>query len=136
MTSPTEKITDRPLPSLAQWLGDGARAEDFEAWVSDMMSLEYAARATSPREEQTVRLLRTTAIAFVEAMRIEDAAGADSIDALLALARVSGIAVMGAVTCAVTDDAPLLKIAKMMAEEFSHGAKIMAHATIAKRAEP
>lgn len=129
-----EKLFDRPIvPSLNQWLGDGARADGFEEFVRNSELIE--ATACTPGEAQAARLMRTFSIACVEALRIERERYPElpPADAVLRLARVAGSAVFGAVISASDYEdpaAPLLKLAKHLAEEFAHGARIMARAQL------
>lgn len=124
------KILDRPLPSLAQWLGDGARADGFEEWVKETVFIERA--VTNEAEASAVRMVRTMAIAMMEACRIEtERHGRNAADVLVTVSRVTGCAAMAAVL-SIIDHAkgppPLMRVARELGEEYAHGAKLMAKA--------
>lgn len=130
-----ERFIDRPLPTLAQWLGDGLRADMFEEWVADNLRLQAA--LDDPNEAMAVRLIQTLSIACVESLRIEtERHDSHVIRAAMMLARVAGLTVFAANQCALNDDRnpPYLKIAKTLAEEFEHGAKMAARSAIKARA--
>jgi hypothetical protein len=129
----TEKFIDRPLPSLGAWLGE-IRADLFEEWVADNLRLQ--GELDKPEEQQAARLIKTMSIACVEALRIEtERHDAETVRAALMLARVTGFTVYCANVCAIDSDSkpPWLRIARILAEEFEHGAK-MAARSVAKRA--
>lgn len=122
----SEKILDRPLPSLAAWLGDG-RADGFEAWVKQTVLDEQ--KATTADEKAMLRILRTLAIAMIETMRIEsERHGRDDAETVLMLARAAGVTAIGAVISLVDTDKkpPLLTLVRLFSDEFKHGAKLMA----------
>jgi len=49
------KLMARPVPSLGQWLGDGARAEGFEEWVRE--NLDHEAHIVDPNERAVLRMV-------------------------------------------------------------------------------
>lgn len=121
-----EKILDRPLPSLAAWLGDG-RADGFEDWVAQTVFDEQ--KAATADEKAMLRILRTLAIAMIETMRIEsERHGREDYETALMLARAAGVTAIGAVISLVDTDKkpPLLTLARLFSDEFKHGAKLMA----------
>lgn len=127
----SEKMMDKPLPSLADWLGDG-RADGFEEWVKETVYLERA--VNTPREAAAVRMSQTFSIAVMETLRREQQRpDVDEIDAVLLLSRVAGAAIMGALASILDHQKspPYLRIARMFAEEFGVGAKSMASSIIA-----
>ena len=130
-----DKFIDRPLPTLAQWLGDGLRADEFEEWVADSLKLEAA--LDNPAEAMSARLIKTLAIACVEALRIEtERHDSNIVNAALFLARAAGFTVFCANQCALDEDKnpPYLRIARILAAEFEHGAKLAAQSALKQRA--
>jgi len=126
-----DKLMDRPLPSLAQWLGDGARGEGFEEWVKEAVFLER--NVASEAERSAVRIQRTLSIAFMEVLRAEtEQHGREWAASVMLASRVAGAAAFGAVLgCLDADKSPpLLRLARMVADEFHVGAKSMAKAAI------
>ena len=126
MSDETIKVMSRPIPSLAQWLGDGARADDFEAYVRDMLAHEYA--VADPNEKTMVRIMRTLSIACMEAARTEvEVHGRSFADALTLLARACGVAIMAPILSGTRDDpaAPLRQLVDLATNEFRFGADRM-----------
>jgi hypothetical protein len=124
--SPPEdtKVMSRPIPSLSDWLGDGARSDDFEAYVRDMLTLEYA--VTDPNEESMVRMMRTLTIAAMECCRIEcEVHDRSFADVLPLLARACGIGIMGPILSATREApaAPLGYLVNLVTGEFRFGAE-------------
>lgn len=131
------KIMDRPIPTLAQWLGEeeGNRSDGFEAWVRETVFLER--HAADEDEASCIRMQRTLAIAFLEAMRIEDQQhGRPWEETVLLASRVAGAAAFGALLSGLDADRspPLLRLARLIAEEFAFGAKSMAKAALSANA--
>lgn len=125
------KLNDRPLPSLAQWLGDGARADGFEEWVAESVIAER--HVADEGEASALRLLRILCIAMVEACRVEtDIHGRDHAETVTRLGRCCGVALMAAQISILDGDKkpPLLRIARIFAAEFAHGARTMAESTL------
>jgi hypothetical protein len=124
-------FNNRPLPSLAEWLGDGTRADGFEEWVREAISLED--EMASEQDKLTVRVLRTLSIACVEILRSEYERSGTSVPALVTLARSCGVATMYA-ALSVVDPEKLLggaaEIAETMSKEFSYGASRIGEATV------
>jgi hypothetical protein len=126
--STTDRTTlmSRPLPSLAQWLGDG-RADGFEDWVREAVFLERA--VNDEGEAAALRMLRTMAIACMEALRQEtEHHGRDAVESAFILARVAGSAVMAPVLSVMdpSKSPPWQQIADTLTEDFRHGARMMA----------
>jgi len=129
-----EKFIDRPLPTLAQWLGDGMRADQFEEWAADNLKLQTL--LDDPSEAMAARLIKTLSIACVEALRIEtERHDSNVVRAALSLARAAGFTVFCANQCALDADKnpPYLRIAKILAEEFEHGARLAARSALKER---
>lgn len=125
----TEDLMSRPLPSLAEWLGDGDRAEGFEGWVRHTVFMAEA--AADDDQAAASRILQTLSIAMIETCRTEaEHHGRDFVQTVCALARISGVAAMAAVMSPLDDEKapPLEKIVKLITEEFRHGARMMAEA--------
>lgn len=129
------KAMSRPIPTLAQWIGDGARGEGFEEWVRETIALEHA--VPSADEAALVRIIKLLAVACLEASRIETEAHGRPVDrTFIMLARACGIAAMAPVL-SVVDNAlnpPLRRIVRELSEEFGHGAMCMAKSALALRA--
>lgn len=120
------QITKKPLPSLAEWLGDGTRGEGFEEWVRETVSL--GSEVGTEDERAALRVIQTLAIACMEACRTEhEKHGRTQGATLHLLARCCGIAVMSPVLSAC-NEAPasaLRKLIGVLADEFKQGAKLM-----------
>lgn len=124
--SESTKVMSRPLPSLAQWLGDGARSEDFEAYVRDMLAAEYL--VTDPREQMMVRAMRTLTIACMEVCRTEVEGNGHSFGEVLPLlARACGVAIMAPILSATREDShpPMRGLVDLVQREFKFGAMRM-----------
>lgn len=120
------QITKRPLPSLAEWLGDGTRADGFEEWVRETISI--GAEVGTDDERAAIRMIQTMAIACMEACRTEhEQYGRSQAATLHLLARCCGVAVMSPVlsACHEAPDSSLHKLIRLLADDFKHGAKMM-----------
>jgi hypothetical protein len=120
-------ITSKPFPTLAQWLGDGGRADGFEEWVRTMLDAERDGATAD--EAAASRIIRTLSIACIECARTEDERHGRPFElTVVMLARLAGVAIMAAVMSPLDDGdevPPLDNIARMMVEEFRHGTSIM-----------
>lgn len=116
---------DRPLPSLADWIGDGARADGFEEWVQT--SIPVGAVSDTPEERAALRLIKILSVATVEGCRTEtDIHGREFGATISLLSRAAGCAVGAALVSAMDDDIPSpLRITKLITEEFRNGLKLM-----------
>lgn len=116
----------KPVPSLAQWLGDGARGDGFEEWVS--LSLDQTPDLP-PDQARFLRIAQTFAVACIETMRREtgDVPGADQIGVAMAQwARAAGYVSITAAASVLVPDAPWRRLGKIWAEEFQRGARMAA----------
>lgn len=123
-------VTNKPVPSLAQWLGDGQRAEGFEEWIQETISL--GADGLPPNEASVLRLIQTLTIAFMEAMRAEvERHGRTPAEVVHLTARAAGVAIMSPVLSLCRDDAKSLHaLVRLMADDFKTGAKQMTNSAI------
>lgn len=120
-------LLEKPLPSLAEWLGDGARADGFEEWVATVAMADKIEE--DPEQQASLRMLRTFLIALVEAGRIEsERHGRTATEVVHMMARVAGGAVMAAALSVLKEDAPRMRVAKILADDFGVGAKAMVKA--------
>lgn len=118
------RLLSKPLPSLAAWLGDGARAEQFEEWLIESTA---ASKATTGIEASTVRIIQTLSIACIEALRREYDLGRPVEETMQLLPRAAGAMVMAALLNASKEDkASVLRLLKLTVEEFGHGARKIA----------
>lgn len=127
-----EALTDRPIPTLDQWLGDAPRGEGFEDWVRHMLWAERAVE-DDDKKEAAVRISKTVAIAVVEALRIEcETYGRDDIETLLITARSFGATLAVCLFSRLDADKkpPLRKIGGMLTEEFSHAVRMATDTTL------
>lgn len=131
MIKNSEGLMGKPLPTLREFLGDGARAEGFEEWVAENMALQE--RAKTPQEAAAARMIQTFSIAAVEVLRRETEAGMEAIDAMMMMPRCVSWSIMAACLCAIKDDAPYLRVAKIVADEFAEGARHVAKSALANR---
>jgi hypothetical protein len=122
----TKPIFRQPIPSLAQWLGDGTRAEGFEEWLRETLALE--SEALSPDEAAVVRMIQTLAVAFMEVAKNEsERHGRPIASTMHHLARAAGVAVMSPILSLCRDDASHLHdLVRVLAKDFKIGAKMMA----------
>lgn len=120
----------KPVPSLAEWLGDGARAEGFEEWVAETLAIQ--AGEISPDEASIVRIVQTLAVAFMEAMRAEtERHGRSPAEVVHFAARAAGVAIMSPVLSLAKDDARgLHELVRIITKDFKVGAKLMAESAI------
>lgn len=124
----SEKLVDKPLPSLAEWLGDGTRAEGFEEWVRQALVAD-----ADQREAALFRIIQTLSIACMEACRRETTLHGEELSTMITrLARCCGVAIMAPILSILDAGKapPLLKIARMMAVEFEHGARLISRNTL------
>lgn len=124
------QITKTPLPSLTEWLGDGARAEGFEDWVRETISLEHD--VGTDEERAAIRMIQTLAIACMEVCRREhEQYGRSQAEALHLLARCCGVAVMSPVlsACHEAPRSSLHKLVRLLADDFKRGASLMVRGT-------
>lgn len=130
-----EKLMDRPIPTLAEWLdqvSEVGRAEDYQQWVHTSLHLERGVMTDA--EARSVRLVHIMSIACVEACRIEtEQHGASFSEVTVALARAAGVACFGAIVSGLRTDAPLIKIANITTAEFEHGCKVFARSVSKRR---
>lgn len=120
-------LSQKPVPSLAQWLGDGQRAEGFEEWVREMIALQTD--GLPPDEASVLRMIQTLAIAFMEAMRAEtEQHGRSPAEVVHLAARAAGVAIMSPILSLCRDDATHLRdLVRLLAGDFKCGAKQMAY---------
>ena len=109
------------IPTLREWLGDGARADGFEEFVLSTLQAEDGEDAGV---QASMRVIRTLLIAMVEAGRREDEAGSDAVDTLLRMGRGLGYAFMAAMVSKGSPDMPLLRAKKMALEMVAEGAAL------------
>lgn len=115
----TAAITDKPLPSLAEWLGDGTRGDGFEAWVRTCLEIDLA--AATPQDGATIRILQTMSIGAVEAMRRElDRGELDEMDIVLTMIRCLGVVAISQLIERAKDAAALRRIVE---EQFAEGVR-------------
>lgn len=116
-----KRFDTKKIPSLAEWLGDGARADGYEEWVRDTLFIDRA--VASAEAEIGLRMIRTLTVACVEVMRQERERGEfDSATALQCLARAAGVAVSAPILCMLRDDADNIPgLALVLSAEFGHG---------------
>jgi len=81
-----QPLTLRPIPSLAEWLGDGSRTEGFEDWVRTMLATEEV--VGTPQEATCAKILRALSIACVEGATRQVNEGADAGDVIILTARM------------------------------------------------
>lgn len=127
------KLMARPIPSLSEWLGDGARADGFEEWVAESIAVEGELK--DPEQAAVVRMVRTFSIAMVEICRIEDERHLRTAHQIFpALARAAGVAIAAALASAIDHDQARAfpKLTRTMSEEFHHGAKVFLDAATRK----
>lgn len=128
MPSPSPSALTKRIPSLAEWLGNGARCDGFEQWVA--LTLDQSADPDGTSDEaKMLRIAQTFAVACVEQMSREaqrDPSPEGVSDALAMWARAAGFTTVCAVASVVRDDAPFRRIARTLAEEFKIGAKMAA----------
>lgn len=110
----------RKIPSLREWLGDGARADGFEEYVEAVLQ---GKKSPDPGVRASHRVIETLMIAMVEAGRREDAAGEQAVDTLLRMGRGTGFAFMSAMVSKVDDAMPLDEALEMATEMFREGAQ-------------
>lgn len=120
------------IPTLRQWLGDGARAEGFEEFVLATLNAEDG---SDPGVQASMRVVRTLLVAMVEAGRREDEAGSDAVDTLLRMGRGLGYAFMAAMVSKGSKDMPLLRAKKMALEMVGEGAALFVQHERAKPAK-
>lgn len=126
----SRRFNDRPLPSLAEWLGDGTRAVGFEEWVREMFAVEQ--EMASAVDQRSMRIFRTLGIAFTEILRRERDIEGSAVPALVTLARCCGVSVIVAAITVVDPEklaGGILKIAALMQQEFAYGADRCAQTT-------
>lgn len=131
MTDIIKGLLGKPLPTLREFLGEGARAEGFEEWVAENMALQE--RAKTPQEAAAARMIQIFSIAAVEALRRETEAGMEAIDAMMMMPRCVAWSIMAASLCAIKEDAPYLRVAKIVSDEFAEGARHIAKSALADR---
>jgi len=124
----------RPVPSLGQWLGDGARAEGFEEWVRE--NLDHEAHIVDPNERAVLRMVNILSVACVEICRREtDLHGRDNSETLIHLGRAVGVALMAPLLCCADANMPiaLQRLMKIVLGEVRHGAESMLRSYESKR---
>ncbi|MDX2289775.1 MAG: hypothetical protein NW217_13250 [Hyphomicrobiaceae bacterium] len=126
------KLKSRPIPTLCEMLGDGARADGFEDWVRECHDIELS--IDDPLQRAMIRMQRLLSVAMVEALNREAAAGdVDPATAINLMARLMGVSLMAAVLSDRTDDAvasmPVARFARMIGDDVAFGARSMALAT-------
>lgn len=121
MTTAQPFLNPPKIPRLAEWIGDGVRADGFEEFVATTMAAD--AVVEDPGELSSLRMFRTFLIAAVEVGRSELGHNRPYEEIVGMMARVAGGAVMAAVLSGIRDDAPKMRIAKVLGEEFVSGAK-------------
>lgn len=123
-------ILERPVPSLAEWLGDGKRADGFEEWLHETLALETEFGKT-PDDATILRMIQTLAVAFMEVCRREHERGRSASEITHLLARAAGIAIMSPILCVCRDDAQSLHgLVKLLAKDFKHGATLQAESAL------
>ena len=120
-----DSFLDRPVQSLHQWLGDGARCDGFEEWVRE--ATEWAGIAP-PAKASLIRMITTLSVAVLESCRTETTLHGQSVETVMArLPSAAGVAVMAAVLCVARDDATALdKLAEVMTRGFGSSCRDMA----------
>lgn len=126
----TSPVLEKPVPSLAQWLGDGKRADGFEEWLHETLALETEFGKT-PDDATILRMIQTLAVAFMEVCRREHERGRSASEITHLLARAAGIAIMSPVLCVCRDDAKSLReLVKLLAKDFKYGAMLQADSAL------
>lgn len=120
----------RPLPSFDQWLtahGNGSRGDGFEAFLDltkrtqEQDGAGYDAAALS-----MLRMWQGLSIAIVELCNIEHQHGRKPIDIIQIMPRALACAAFYSTASVLGDETPWRSIAKVLAEEFRHAAKVAA----------
>lgn len=132
MQSATQSLLRKPLPTLAQWIGDGARADGFEDWVR--CCIEQAPKTRTADESAALRILQTVCIAFVEAGRAEiDRHGRKAEEVILHLPRIGAYAAMMAIISMAREDADLCELLELLTPEMLSGAKMAVESVMRSR---
>lgn len=117
--------TIRPLPSLAQFLGDGARGEgwdELEAFARNYMNV-----SSSRDNAELVRFLRLFSLAAVEGARQSSEAGTDYGETVSAMAFAAGLAIAAAAASGIDkeDLARLDDLREIINELMASGVTLM-----------
>lgn len=123
MAGPSTFLDAPKVPTLAAFLGDGIRADGFEEFVA--LTLASNEVIDDPAEQSSVRMFRTFLVAAVEVGRQELAHGRPYEDICAHMARMAGGAVMAAILSGIRDDAPKMRIARLLGDDFVSGAKAL-----------
>jgi len=121
-----QRVAKRPVPTLAECLGDGERFEGFEEWVQALASRERAAE--DPTEASALRMLNILTVACQEAFRRETEQHCQPIaDTLLLLARVAGMAAMAPTLNFIEDSrsSDAHDLVQILVDEFGFGAEFV-----------
>lgn len=112
------------LTSLARFLGDGARAEGFEEFVTfvDSITKPDAYPNAGPRERVMVRVWSTMCVAAIEAGRKETDLGTDLAEVIQVLAFFAGATAAAAVMTPLKDDVPTKWVKRFVHTQMRAGA--------------
>lgn len=100
-------MTHRPLPTLAQFIGNGTRAEDFEQFEAYVRDLMVAYPDATGDTKRLVRFMRAFSLAAVEVARQEgDGTGTTALEVCHSMLQGGTVAMASAVLSIVSEDIP------------------------------
>jgi len=112
-------MTAAPVPSLAEHLDRKDRGEGFEEFVAEVAAA--ALTDLEPGQRATLRVMKPLAIAFVEALRGEIAAGRDGVETTDLVCIIAGYTLFLAVVSGLKEGAPLDRVAEIVVDAAAHG---------------